>query len=290
MKILVVYKPSNLTAYLAAMKHREQRPVARLKQLLMRAHRDHERSLFYVKETLQKWTLNYDLKCRDEIKGINEQDYQLIVCVGGDGTLLSVAPYLKKIPVLALNSAPRDSVGFFSCTKAMQFKSIMRAILNKKHHPQTLARMQVRINQKILKEPILNEVLLAHPSPACTSRYCLMLPHLKQKETQRSSGIWVATAAGSSAAIHSAGGRLMPLYAKRLQYVVREPYVPPHTKPYQLQKGVILNTACVQIESLMPQAKLYCEGTLREIDIHFADVIELSMHPDPLLLFTEKSA
>ena len=82
--------------------------------------------------------------------------------------------------------------------------------------------MQVEIDGVPVYSRVLNDVLFSHPIPAATTRYAIRRDG--RAEEQRSSGVWIATAAGSTAAIHSAGGKILPITSQRLQFVVREPY------------------------------------------------------------------
>ena len=59
-----------------------------------------------------------------------------------------------------------------------------------------------------------------------------------RSEDQKSSGIIISTPAGSYAWARSAGGRLLPLIAKKIEYVIREPYIGRLTRP-RLTQGVL---------------------------------------------------
>ena len=94
--------------------------------------------------------------------------------------------------------------------------------------------MRVDLNERLLHNRVLNEALFCHASPAATSRYMLRLlkgaagtraEQVVDEEEQKSSGLWVGPAAGSTAAQRSAGGAVLPLTSQKIQFVVREPYV-----------------------------------------------------------------
>ena len=78
--------------------------------------------------------------------------------------------------------------------------------------------MRVELNGESLHDRVLNEALFCHASPAATSRYILRVaradgaePDVLADEEQKSSGLWVGPAAGSTAAQRSAGGSVLPL-------------------------------------------------------------------------------
>jgi len=82
--------------------------------------------------------------------------------------------------------------------------------------------MQVTINDRLLPYYALNDLLVAHANPAAMTSYTLQLGTVS--EPQRSSGLWIATAAGSTAAIRAAGGRMLPCVHGSCNIWMREPY------------------------------------------------------------------
>src|SRR5207247_2193761 len=132
-------------------------------------------------------------------------DYRLIVTVGGDGTLLKTSHHVGPIvPVLAINSAPKYSVGFFAGAAKGRVRGVIAAALDGRLERTVLARMRVEKNGRVLERRVLNEILFCHLNPAATSRYILRLENGEpQQESQRSSGLWVGPPAGSTAAQRS---------------------------------------------------------------------------------------
>src|SRR5262249_21906151 len=74
-----------------------------------------------------------------------------------------------------------------------------------------------------------------------------------------SSGVWISTAAGSTAGIGSAGGKKMPLRSRRIQYLVRELYREPNRK-YQFTRGFVEPGDAITIASKMAEGQLYIDG------------------------------
>jgi NAD+ kinase len=122
--------------------------------------------------------------------------------------------------------------------------------------PIKLHRLEISIGGHKVEELALNDMLFAHASPAATTRYILRVSG--KSEAQRSSGVWVSSAAGSTAAAASAGGKPLPLESKKMEYVVREPYDP--SKSFRLLKGVLASGSEVRIESASKHGTVYIDG------------------------------
>ena len=194
----------------------------------------------------------------------------LVITIGGDGTLLAASHQIGAgIPLLGVNSAPESSVGFFSAAKGGQIGRVLRAALAGKLQATALTRMQVDLNGKTVHARVLNEALVCHTSPAATSRYILSITKKKKtaSEDQRSSGIWIGPAAGSTAAQRSAGGKVLPLLSSKLQYVVREPYTP-IGKRLKLRVGLVDPDGYLELRSKMREAKMFLDGQQRRARRH----------------------
>jgi len=227
---------------------------------LVHAHDMHERSLLAVREALrrrgQQWNEAAMAGPRARFRrAVAEAD--LVIPVGGDGTVLAAAHAVRRGIVLAVNSAPGDSVGHFCATDAAGFPALLDAILAGRRKGSRLARLEVALQGRVLPERALNDVLVAHACPAATTRYALRAGG--RSEPHRSSGIWIATAAGSTAGIGSAGGRAMSLRSRSLQYRVRELYREPRRR-YELTDGLVAPGRSLEVTSRMRDGRLYLDG------------------------------
>lgn len=185
----------------------------------------------------------------------------LVITIGGDGTALGASHYMENGALLGVNSAPGDSVGHFCSVQRTDFAARLEALLQGQWQPQALTRLAVTLDGQRLPELALNDVLLAHACPAATTRYLLQLGDIE--EEHRSSGLWVSTAAGSTAGIRSAGGRVMPRRSERLQYRVRELYREVHggvQRDYQLIAGFINPGQTLTLASKMTDGWLFIDG------------------------------
>ena len=145
----------------------------------------------------------------------------------------------------------------------------------------SLTRMQVSLNGEVLSARVLNDALFCHQSPAATSRY--IVEHLGISEEQKSSGMWIGTAAGSTAAQRSAGGKVLALTSRSLQLVVREPYTSDGER-YELQRVVIKKGQSLRVRSKSPRMRLYVDGPDRTYRVDLGDALDFSAPPEPLRL------
>jgi NAD+ kinase len=211
----------------------------------------------------------------------------LVIVVGGDGTLLGASHGVGPgVPVLGVNSAPNYSVGFFCGARKGQVRAAIGAALDGTLKRTELTRMRVERNGLVLHDRVLNEALFCHASPAATSRYILKRlvgGHVEAEEEQKSSGIWMGPAAGSTAAQQSAGGQVLPLASQTLQYVVREPYRP-HGERLRLTLGLFGEAEALCIKSKMRRACVFLDGDHIAFDVAMGDAITLRRSLEPVVL------
>ena len=182
----------------------------------------------------------------------------LTITIGGDGTALGASHFIREGAMLSVNSAPGDSVGHFCSLDAQNFPARLDDILKGRWKPSELARIEVALDFKVLPELALNDLLIAHESPGSTTRYLISVRN--HEEEHRSSGIWISTAAGSTAAIRSAGGTVMSLKSRRLQFLVRELYRAPGNS-YRLAKGMASPDSEIIIASKMTEGRIFIDGS-----------------------------
>ena len=237
----------------------------------MRAsHDEHEATMSEVLQTLT--VLGADIVFQGRAgEAFDCTNLDLVITVGGDGTLLSASHSVANVPILGINSAPSHSVGFFCGAQRGNVPLAIGNALRGELRRAVLTRLQVRQNGKVVHARVLNEALFCHISPAATSRYLVSFRGLE--EEQKSSGFWIGPAAGSTAAQRSAGGRVLPLTSKDLQLVVREPYTP-HGERYELRRVLVSESELLVVRSKMHEAKLFVDGPNRSVNVHFGDVLE----------------
>lgn len=252
---------------------------------LVHAHDEHHRTVDLVRKTLEEKGIGFiETTSRRFTSAVKRRlaSSDLAVSVGGDGTALASSHYVRDGVMIGVNSAPRDSVGHFCSTDRRGFARTLEDILELRMKPLRLARLAVSLDDKLLPELALNDVLIAHELPAATTRYIIQLGD--EREEHRSSGVWASTAAGSTAGIRSAGGRILPLRSRRFQFLVRELYR--HSgNSYSLTRGILESDRQLIIASKMPEGRLYLDGARTTYRFPFGTRAKIEVSPFDLKLF-----
>jgi NAD+ kinase len=127
----------------------------------------------------------------------------------------------------------------------------------------------VQDGKTVVSKPVLNDFLFTAANPAETSRYRITLG--PDFEVQKSSGIWVATAAGSTAAISAAGGAVFPIDETGFQYMVREPFAAPGKRFKLVGGSFYLEQQKFELENLVDQGILALDGHHGIIPLGYGD-------------------
>lgn len=277
-RVLVVYKKSAYQLYVV------ERRDPRLTQLLRRGHPDardirqahavHQATLKTVTGTLARFGVAYDLVYRAHLR--TTARYDLVISVGGDGTLLQASHLVADLPILGVNSDPRRSEAVFCSAARANFPRLLRQALAGRLPVSSLSRLRVSLNGRRLWPLVLNDVLITHDDPATMSRYRLAVG--ARREDQKSSGLWIATAAGSSSAILAAGGRRLPWAARRFQYRPRELYEGRLSR-CRLTGGILPRDRTVSVTWLMRGGAVFIDGPHVRYPLRFGDRLVVGLSP-----------
>jgi NAD+ kinase len=312
-KIIVVTKKTSYSKYIQDQDDEVSRELLRSDNpavaFWQAAHDSHMRTLDLVVNEIQK----NNIVCHviDSKSFVAEpDDVAMVVTVGGDGTLLSASHNINStLPILGVNSDPDTSVGFFCYTTAETFSKHLKLALDNACLTTNLTRMSIRKNGKIVANRILNDVLFCHTNPAATSKYTLQLVErrsltpgsmsnmareynemfrvrtlpLSIQESQRSSGIWIGPAAGSTAARRSAGANPMDLSSNNLQLRVRELYYRPSSKPGLLEL-IAKPGQFIKIISKMDSSAMYLDGDYSVIPVGLGDELNFEKSEESIIL------
>ncbi|PUZ70413.1 hypothetical protein GQ55_2G228000 [Panicum hallii var. hallii] len=229
------------------------------------------------------------------------RDVDLVITVGGDGTLLRASHFLdSSVPILGVNSDPtcakevdeltdefdaRRSTGYLCAATAGNFEQILDATLDGSRRPSELSRISMKLNGIQLPTYALNDILVSHPCPASVSRFSFRKRSNTGESSHlincRSSGLRVSTAAGSTAAMLSAGGFVMPLSSRELQYMIREPISPTDAdKP--LLHGLVKQEQHMLVVWYNQEGAVYFDGSHVVHSIQHGDTLEISSYAPTL--------
>lgn len=264
MRVLLVYKRSaragNLERALALKPaSRANRFIRADIQRIRAAAEVHRRTLETVRRMLSKAGVRFKSANRVVFER-PRYSFDGVISVGGDGTFLEAARAVDREWILGVNSDPARSVGSFCLGGVEDLPGRIDRIRRGRAAFERLHRFTLEMDGKPLGVRVLNDVLITHAKPAAMSRYWLEVG--KRREAQRSSGLWVSTAAGSTGAVRSAGGRVLPRGSARIQYRPRELYGG-HRGPrrYRLTGGTLsLGTTLFRIGSLMKRGMICVDG------------------------------
>jgi NAD+ kinase len=283
-RVLFIYKKSAYQIYVRERKNelieeliaKDDRTVRNI----LTADREHVETIEESREACRALGLKGVFRYRSDETLV--EGFEMVVTVGGDGTLLWASHRVPPgLPVLAVNSAPDHSVGHFCGARKGHVREALEAALEGRLRRTHLTRMQVAIDGEVVHKRVLNDALFCHKSPAATTRY--LISHRGVEEEQKSSGLWIGPAAGSTAAQRSAGGRILPPGSQRLQYVVREPYFP-REGSYRLRRGLIARGDELLVRSQVREGRVFLDGPHVVHDATVGCELSFRRSDEPLLL------
>lgn len=240
-------------------------------------HNEHKNTFSELEKALTKHGIEYSEVFRGSYWP-HTLKYEAVITVGGDGTVLDASHHIDndKVPVIGIKSSGQ-SVGHLCTCDKNQIEKMVLELKNGTLKTMTVNRLKaeiysVRANSKILTSPILNDALFCNTNPAATTRYNLTLG--SKTHFNQSSGMWISTPAGSSAAMKAAGGEVMEITDNRFQYLIRELFLSP-TSEEQIQKQGYFDPSknSLMIESLCEEAALYLDGHYNIYKLSYGDTI-----------------
>jgi NAD+ kinase len=305
--ILVVVKQTPYESYLQ-LKAQGKAPVALRWERLKNRYAVHKKCVEDVTGLLEKVGVKYNVIGREELHRGSLQDKDLVIAVGGDGTVLNTSSFIDdSLPVLGVNSDPtkpeeqgvtnvkdeRRSRGALCAASALDVHQYLPKVLYGEVSPGLRSRIQCIVRSTYTETrlpPALNDLLISHPIPAAVSRFRLTLcqgaaepsfkPVPKYEEMFSfnvwSSGIWVATATGSTAAIHAAGGHVMSLRSENLQYMVREHLIEGNnTHHHKAGYGEIRINEMLHLRWNSQYGSVFVDGSHMKHDLELGDEIKI---------------
>ncbi len=289
-KVLIVTKSTNREIHGERIYQAHQKGILTKEELkeIDLEHDQHYETLDELLAELTRLGIDYDQVLREH--AWPQEKYEIVFTVGGDGTLLHASSKLKMTQKVVPIRSSTKSVGFLCSLQRGQIKKAIESLQGENSLFKSVHRIQACI-QKVQGEitltssPALNEVLFASHHPSSTARYQIQFGDLK--EFQKSSGVWVSTAAGSSAAIAASGGELLDLESSQCQFRVRELYQNGHQR--RSLGGAVFDPKAdlFFIENRSKQAILSIDGSSHDIDLAYGDKVTFQNAP-PILIYSKK--
>ena len=185
----------------------------------------------------------------------------LVVVVGGDGSMLNVAKYVASegVPVIGIN---RGKLGFLTDILPDEIEAQIDEVLAGNYSVEKRFLLDVMVNDGNEKQQLgsaLNDVVL-HPGKAAQMIEFELFVNDKFVYSQESDGLIVATPTGSTAYSLSAGG---PIMHPDLNAVVLVPMYPHslNSRPIVIDGDCEIRLVVAAKESLQPQVS--CDGDVR---------------------------
>lgn len=187
--------------------------------------------LHLVKSKLQK-KFNLEEICIFNSYDAKQQDFKekidIIIVLGGDGTLLNVAREISKkyqIPILGINIG---NLGFLSSTDISSIDEALDKIKKGKYRKDSRMLLECKIGECTERENALNDIVVARGTLSRIVKFDVYVDN-KLYASFKGDGLIVTTPTGSSAYSFSAGG---PIIYPNLELITLTP-ICPHTNGMQ---------------------------------------------------------
>jgi len=125
------------------------------------SHEAHEQTVREVKAALDRLGAEVAV-FSGSAQPFDAAGLDLVITVGGDGTLLSASHNVTDVPILGINSAPNHSVGFFCGARSGEAAVAIEKALRGSLRSTVLTRMQVTVNGVVVTSRVLNDALFCH--------------------------------------------------------------------------------------------------------------------------------
>lgn len=203
----------------------------------------------------------------------------LVVTVGGDGTVFTANTLATTAPFLTVNSDPTSSIGHFASATADMVPDMIDRWKSGQALIEDVPRLRLRTATGTWN--LLNDCLFTSTNPAAMTRSLLECPD--GREVHRSSGLWIATAAGSTGAIHSAGAKPVDCHRPALLWQVREPFLLREgSESPRLLTGLQDPPQWLRLTPVIPGIACYLDGPNITIPLAPGQMVEFSGDAPPL--------
>ncbi len=246
-------------------------------QHLVKFFKENDVAAYVDEDTSESFDLDLKLLARSEIKS----NHDLLVVVGGDGSLLSAAKIAidYNIPVIGIN---RGHLGFLTDIDPHDFKAQLSQVLSGKYQQENrhFLHMHIHKNDKTYVEGLaLNDVVLSRGNETRLINFDVFI-NGQFVSHYRSDGLILATPTGSTAYALSAGG---PIMHPNLNAIV---IVPMFSHSLSSRPLVIDSQSVVELhicENNDSNLQISCDGNTSSI-IKPGQIITIKKHKQTLHL------
>ena len=233
-----------------------------------------------VRNILKKYKVNYKIINRGNLSRKIFENSSLIIAVGGDGTFLRAAQFIRNQFLFGVNADVKNKEGFLMNADKANFGKKIRKILNGRFKIAKLQRLEAYINNKKIETLALNEFFVGPIKSYHAAKYVIKVDGVKER--QKSSGILVSTPIGSRAWANSCCNKALPLNSKNFQFIVREPYQGKIFKNYKLKYGVLRKHQKLNIISEMLDGILIADSVGKEYRLKNGSKVTIRLSNDHL--------
>ena len=236
-----------------------------------------ERTEIHTNKLIEKY-FNVTYTWRNHVTKKHTSNADLIITLGGDGTVLSASHYLINKPILTVNSSPNTSEGVLTKINITQLEQKLKEIQSNNFKTEKLERIEVSINNKSIDLLSLNEVFIANEKAYRTSKYKIKFKNIE--EEHRSSGLIFSTGTGSTAWFKSSHGEPFSPQSKFIKMIVREPYIG-RIKKFSLLNAQIDEDEEFEVTPLVPS--VLAIDSIKEIKLKKNDKVKIKISKHPLI-------
>ncbi len=248
---------------------------------------EHEATLMLVEDLLRWKNIGFQKYHRSDIKkDVNEfkkkvEEANLAIVVGGDGTFLETSHYVRETALWGINShsiGGNCSVGWFCSATRYDIKDKIEDVVEGKAKKDSLNRFFLHLDGEGIEEIVLNEVMVCGKQPSSQVRYKITAD--ERTEEHRNSGMWIATAAGSTSVSYQCGGPMLRRSSKQAVLAT----MGDRRRNYELQ-GISVDSPVV-IQSCMWDGQIFIDGDYCGRNFHYGSVLEINNSKSPLNVIT----
>lgn len=205
------------------------------------------------------------------------ENYDFIVSIGGDGTILDILQEVKKCPpIFGINTG---RIGLLNHSEKNDFKERLEDVLEGKAGTDEFLRIEGYINEERLTA--MNEIAVLSAIPAKLVGIRVKVDGV-ETERVRADGMLFSTPVGSTAYALSAGG---PVIDPHVQSILTVPIA-----PFKLgwRPWVVNQNRTIEVELNLGEAKVIADGR-KSAELSTKDTLTIKKYEHPAVFFKTRS-